>query len=134
MAIQDLVDYFIKNPKQLKRSAGKFVRGERGGSVFNGTTVEEVNEAKVEARMQLDGGTALNFLQVVSELPIPQYSVTTTNSNVSYTVKVDNENGKMTSEVECDFEPKSDLELAELHKIDLTKYKICTFCSQSCPF
>jgi hypothetical protein len=33
------------------------------------------------------------------------------------------------STLETSFEPKSDLELAKLHRIDLTKYKISTYWS-----
>ena len=47
---KELVDYFVNNPKQLSRSAGKFVRGERGGPLFKGTTLDQVNQAKKEAR------------------------------------------------------------------------------------
>jgi hypothetical protein len=42
--------------------------------------------------------------------------------------KVNNEKGTIESTLETSFEPKSDLELAKLHRIDLTKYKISTYC------
>src|SRR6478609_7230130 len=43
------------------------------------------------------------------------------------TKEVNKEKGTITSTIEVSFEPKSDLELAELHKIDLSKYKISTY-------
>ena len=46
------------------------------------------------------------------------------------TSKVSIEKGTLESTVEVDFEPKSDLDLAKLHKIDLTKYKISTYWSK----
>ena len=43
---------------------------------------------------------------------------------VSGTKKVNKEKGTIESTLILDFEPKNDLELAKLHKIDLTKYII----------
>lgn len=42
-------------------------------------------------------------------------------------VKVNNEKGTLESTVETDFEPKDDIELAKLHKINLDKYKISNY-------
>lgn len=42
-------------------------------------------------------------------------------------VKVNNEKGTIESTVETDFEPKDDIELAKLHKINLDKYKISNY-------
>lgn len=42
-------------------------------------------------------------------------------------VKVNNEKGTLESKTECSFEPKNDEELAKLHKIDTTKYKISNY-------
>jgi hypothetical protein len=136
MVNQILVDYFIKNPKQLKRSAGKFVRGERGGSIFKGTTIDEVNASKVEARKILDKEiVSANFFQV-GDVTIPENSITVVGPDVStgtvynYSTRVNNESGDMSSEIEVDYEPKSVEELAELHKIDLNRYKISTYWSK----
>lgn len=41
--------------------------------------------------------------------------------------KVNNEKGTIESTLQLDFEPKSDLELAKLHKINLDKYKISNY-------
>lgn len=43
------------------------------------------------------------------------------------TTEVNIEKGTLKSEVITDFEPKNDQELAELHKVDLTKYKITSY-------
>jgi len=42
-------------------------------------------------------------------------------------VKVNNEKGTLESIIETNFEPKDDLELARLHKINLDKYKISNY-------
>lgn len=44
--------------------------------------------------------------------------------------KVNKEKGTLESIVESKFDPKTDLELAKLHKIDLTKYKISSYWSK----
>jgi len=44
--------------------------------------------------------------------------------------KVNIEKGTIESSVETTYEPKNDIELAKLHKIDLTKYKISTYWSK----
>lgn len=47
--------------------------------------------------------------------------------------KVNVEKGTLESSVETTFEPKDDVELAKLHKIDLGKYKISTYWSKLKP-
>lgn len=47
--------------------------------------------------------------------------------------KVNNDRGTLESRAETDFEPKSDEELAELHKVDLSKYKISNYWSKLRP-
>ena len=42
-------------------------------------------------------------------------------------VKVNNEKGTLESTIETSFEPKDDIELAKLHKINLEKYKISNY-------
>ena len=46
------------------------------------------------------------------------------------TKEVNNDKGTFKSIIELDYEPKSDLELAKLHKIDLNKYKISNYWSK----
>lgn len=45
-------------------------------------------------------------------------------------LEVNNDKGTLKSSIEIDFEPKSDEELAKLHKIDLNKYKISNYWSK----
>jgi len=44
-----------------------------------------------------------------------------------HVVEVNNERGTVKSTIETTFEPKDDLELAKLHKINLDKYKISNY-------
>jgi hypothetical protein len=48
-------------------------------------------------------------------------------------VKVNNEKGTLESTVETSFEPKDDVELAKLHKINLDKYKISNYWTKQKP-
>lgn len=50
--------------------------------------------------------------------------------NEEHILEVSNENGTLKSSIETTFEPKNDEELAELHKIDLNKYKISSYWSK----
>lgn len=137
---KELVDYFVNNPKQLNRSAGKFVRGERGGKIFKGTTIDQVNQAKKEAREILN---LLSASPEIKELQDKMFEETLMFGKSLYsskdiekivlseqTKKVNNEKGTLESQVELDFEPKDDIELAELHRVDLTKYKISNYYSK----
>ena len=45
-------------------------------------------------------------------------------------LEVNNDKGTLKSTIESSFEPKSDTELAQLHKIDLSKYKISNYWSK----
>lgn len=51
----------------------------------------------------------------------------------SKTTKVNNEKGTIESVIVANFEPKNDIELAKLHKIDLTKYIIVNYWSKLLP-
>ena len=51
----------------------------------------------------------------------------------SKTLKVDVEKGILESTLVCDYEPKDDIELAILHKIDLNKYIITNYWSKLLP-
>ena len=54
-------------------------------------------------------------------------------SPFSTVVKVDNEKGTIESTLILSFEPKNDIELARLHKIDLDKYVITNYWSKLLP-
>lgn len=66
----------------------------------------------------LEGSIATNYLR--NEPVIPDYSIT-------YSTQVNLEDGTLKSEIVTDFAPKNDEELADLHKVDLTKYKISSY-------
>jgi len=102
----------LKNLLHLKKSKAYYAKK------LN-ITEEEVDELLKELR-----GSSTNFVHTVGT-PIIPCTITYTNSQ-----KVDNDKGTLASEVELDFEPKNNEELAELHKIDLTKYKISSYWSK----
>ena len=101
--MQKLVDYFITKPKQLTRSAGKFVRGERGGELFKGFTLDEVNKAKQLAREFLNNQTV----------------TTVQNKEIEGNIT----KGEFKSTIVVDYEPKSTEELYTLHKINIKTFK-----------
>jgi hypothetical protein len=71
------------------------------------------------------GVSEADVLEMIKELKPKQYK-----KIVNEIKKVNNEKGTIESTLETSFEPKSDLELAKLHRIDLTKYKISTYWSK----
>jgi len=75
-----------------------------------GVSEKEVDELMKEIRTQKDTQVG-NYISALEEL----------------VVKVNNETGTYQSTIETDFEPKDDLELAKLHKINLDKYKISNY-------
>lgn len=111
--MQKLVDYFITKPKQLTRSAGKFVRGERGGELFKGFTLDEVNKAKQLAREFLNNQTV----------------TTVQNKEIEGNIT----KGEFKSTIVVDYEPKSTEELYTLHKIDKNQYVITNYWSKLTP-
>jgi len=109
--MQKLIDYFIQHPKQLSRSSGKFVRGERGGDLFRGIKLEDVTEAKRQAREYLNKNTQVLAKEVEHNL----------------------HKEELKSTITLDFEPKSIDELYNLHKIDKEKYIIKNYWSKLLP-
>jgi hypothetical protein len=63
----------------------------------------------------------------------PNDTLKTTASNYEAVRKVNNEKGTIESVLILDFEPKNDLELAKLHKINLDKYVITNYWSKLLP-
>lgn len=63
----------------------------------------------------------------------PNNTLKTTASNYDTVRKVNNERGTIESVLILDFEPKDDLELAKLHKINLDKYVITNYWSKLLP-
>jgi len=81
-----------------------------------GVTVEEIIEAKKELQKQKK---EQSFEEVEKNNYIAELEA-------AY-VKVSNEKGTLESTIESSFEPKDDIELAKLHKINLDKYKISNY-------
>jgi len=80
----------------------------------------DITEAEVSDLLkELKGGTTLE--------PITETEIRET------TKRVNNEKGTLESTIVVDFDPKSDLELAKLHKIDLEKYIITNYWSKLLP-
>lgn len=75
-----------------------------------GVSEKEIDELLKEIRTQKDTEVG-NYISALEEL----------------VVEVNNEKGTIKSIVETTFEPKDDLELAKLHKINLDKYKISNY-------
>lgn len=79
-----------------------------------GVTEEVVDELLKELRNKekvRDDAEVAHYIDVLEEM----------------IVKVNNEKGTLESTIETNFEPKDDLELAKLHKINLDKYKISNY-------
>lgn len=79
-----------------------------------GITEKEVDDLLEEIRKKEDvenEAEAGNYISALEEL----------------VVKVNNEKGTLESTIETTFEPKDDIELARLHKINLDKYKISNY-------
>ena len=77
----------------------------------------EVNDLLKELRSKGDIGESLNDAVELCEA----------------VKKVNNEKGTIESTIVVDFEPKDDIELAKLHKINLDKYVIATYWSKLLP-
>ena len=75
-----------------------------------GVSEKEVEELMKEVRSQQDAEVG-NYISALEDM----------------VVKVNNEKGTIDSTIETTFEPKNDLELAKLHKINLDKYKISNY-------
>jgi hypothetical protein len=79
-----------------------------------GVTEEVVDELLKELRNKervRDDAEVAHYIDVLEEMVL----------------KVNNEKGTLESTIETNFEPKDDLELARLHKINLDKYKISNY-------
>lgn len=73
-----------------------------------GTTVEDIKKLKKQIGKVVDNEELIEKME-------------------EQTREVSNVKGTFKSTIETDFEPKNDIELAELHHIDLDKYKISTY-------
>lgn len=84
-------------------------------------TQEQVEEARNRARKLTKADHKATTGNYVADLEEEIFHLT------------DNEKGTLTSTTTSKFDPKNDAELAELHKVDLTKYKISTYWSKLKP-
>lgn len=85
-----------------------------------GITEQEVKELLKELRQPLEG------------LDVPPGTFTNNNDG-TWEWTINNDKGTLTSTIETNFEPKDDLELAQLHKVNLDKYKISNYYSKLKP-
>lgn len=91
-------------------------------------TEEEVRELLKELR----NPESIHFVYTEGT-PFPKGVVTTTYPDATtsdllfWSQKVNADKGTIESEAICDFEPKNDEELARLHKVDLSRYKISAY-------
>ena len=83
-----------------------------------GITTDEVKELMKELRSE----TTTTTTGFVNTNPL-EYNY----GEVTSDQRVNNEKGTLESTVVSSFDPKNDLELADLHKVDLTKYKISSY-------
>lgn len=107
---KSLVEKFISNPNNLRMGAGKLSARWR-------CTPSDIYQAKEEAREILNTQQVAVLTDHIAKLE-------------EHIIEISNENGTLKSVTVSDFDPKTDLELAELHKIDLTKYSISNYWSK----
>lgn len=111
MTVLEIAERFAKYPSTyLKKGSGylaKILKCSR----------EDVLEAKIMARQMMSSGTEAPVKSKLKELSEKM-------------VKISNEKGTLESTVESTFDPRNDIELAELHKVDLNKYKISNYWSK----
>lgn len=101
LTFEEIVDRFISQPIYLQMGSGKL-------STRWGVSRETIHEAKQRARGNQKQPTIQD----------------------NFSKKVNNETGTFESSIDTTYDPKNDLELAELHKIDLTRYKISNYWSK----
>lgn len=108
-----LVSKFISNPTYLDKGSGHLADRMK-------VSRNDIIIAKAEAR---------RIIKLGEDTERSNY-ITTLEEQLT---KVNNEKGTLESTIESIFEPKDDIELAKLHKIDLTKYKISNYWSKLKP-
>jgi hypothetical protein len=114
MTIQEIEELFLLHPNKMNKGAKRLA--ER----FE-VTVEDMYKIKERVKESLCNNTVAGLSNIIQEQEEFIGELLT---------KVNNDKGTLESTIESKFEPKSDIELAELHKIDLTKYKISNYWSK----
>lgn len=115
--IENLTARFIAKPHYLSRGAGYLAKQFK-------CTPEDIKQARRNAKEVLRADSNVRFNNIEADIE------TLTVVVGERITKVNNDKGTLESSVESTFEPKSDIELAELHKVDLNKYKISNYWSK----
>lgn len=109
--IEAIVEKFIHQPKNLKMGNTKLSHRWK-------VSTDVIKEARQKAR---------KLLRQDQRAETAVYVATLEDEVVK---RVDVEKGTLQSTATSDYDPKNDMELAALHKIDLTKYKISSYWSK----
>lgn len=115
--IENLTARFIAKPHYLSRGAGYLAKQFK-------CDPEDIKQARRKAKEALRSDTNVRFDNIEADIEVLTVAVG------ERITKVNNDKGTLESSIESTFEPKSDLELAELHKVDLSKYKISNYWSK----
>lgn len=107
---EQIITKFITNPSYYKK--GKEFLAE-----YFGTNIKLITECREIAKKTISKDEKANINNYIAALE-------------DVITKVDNNKGTLESTIEATFEPKNDIELAKLHKIDLEKYRISTYWSK----
>ena len=121
MNINKITQEFLNNAKLLNTN---YISNPKLAKRF-GVSVDDIIKSKTHARALIAAGeSAIIFEQSTKSLReiFPEV--------YEQAKKVDSTKGTIESNLETTFEPKDDIELAKLHKIDLDKYKISTYWSK----
>ena len=114
MNILEIKELFLLHPNKMNKGATKLA--ERFG-----VTKEDIYKIKEEVKEILCNSTISGLSNIIQEQE----------EFIGELLReVNNDKGTVKSTTESTFEPKDDIELAELHKIDLTKYKISNYWSK----
>ena len=108
--IERITKRFIAKPIYMKKGAGYLSKEMH-------CSREDIYKAREAAKAILHSGEISILNNTISELE-------------DRLVKVNVDKGTLESTVESTFEPRNHVELAELHKVDLTKYKISNYWSK----
>lgn len=109
-AIERVTDRFVAKPIYMKKGAGYLAKEMK-------CTKSDIYKAREAARAILHGNEVAGLNNHISALE-------------EKLIKVDVNKGTLESTMESTFEPKDHLELAKLHKVDLSKYKISNYWSK----
>ncbi len=104
--LNSIDQYFLADTNRLDMGAGKI-------SQRLNCSKEEVVQSRLKIRALLKAQEVIkdNYIADLEE----------------HIIEISNEKGTLKSTLETSFEPRTDIELAQLHKVDLTKYKISNY-------